>query len=367
MKLVITGGHHTSALPVMEEIQKLKPDCEFIWIGHKHSMARDNNPSAEFQDITALGIQFYDIGAQKFYRVYNPLKLMIILFGVVRAYKLLRKLRPDGVLSFGGYIAFPVVVAASALKIPSVTHEQILVAGISNKAISFFVKKIFVSHKETKKYYNRSKVIFTGLPLRKEIFSQTSNVFIFSNSDPVLYVTGGKQGSHRINMALKGILPELLEFCNVIHQCGSTTEFNDLKVFEDLKENLPTEKKGKYYVAPYITKEYIGEVMAKADLVVSRSGAHTVFELVALAKRAILIPITNVARNEQVKNALLFSSTGLGKIIYEKDLTPNPLLSEIKYMLEHKSEFNPQGTGAFVINTDSAKTIAYETCQAIFE
>ncbi len=366
MKLIITGGHHTSAIPVIDELKLIDSSLEIAWVGHKYSMAKDTNLSAEFSDITDLGIPFYDINAGKFYHVYNPLLLLKIFAGFVNAFILLLKLKPDGVLSFGGYIAVPVCLSACFLGIPTVTHEQTVVYGYANKLISHFVKKIFVSSQKSLNFFPKEKAILTGIPIRKEILTPSSNEIIFEDKLPVLYITGGKQGSHFINDFVKEVLPKLLVFTNVIHQCGSSSVFNDFDVLYKEKESLPTDLKKRYLVYDYINLRLIGEVYNKADLVISRSGAHTVHELLALQKPAILIPISWVSHNEQVENAKLLENAGLATVVGENEISGEVLLQKIRNVLENISGFKVKDGVNFGLNKDSAKFIANETYKTLF-
>ena len=139
MKIVITGGHHSSALPVINNLRERFSDVEIYWIGHRYSMKGDINPTLEYKEITDLGIPFFDLKAGKLYKTYNLGRLLKIPLGLVQATFLLLKIRPDVILSFGGYLAAPVVIAGNALRIPSLTHEQTVTAGYSNKLISFFI------------------------------------------------------------------------------------------------------------------------------------------------------------------------------------------------------------------------------------
>lgn len=367
MKLVLTGGHHTSALPVIEELKKLDPAIELIWVGHKFSMQKDTNPSAEYKEITALGLSFYDIKAGKFYKVYNPFKLFQVFSGFLNAFNLLLKLRPDGILSFGGYIAVPVVVAGFILGIPSVTHEQTVVSGFANRILSLFVKRIFISWEGSVKYFPKDKVIITGLPVRKSILKPETNIFKFDTSLPLVYITGGKQGAHILNEAIKPILIPILQMANVIHQCGSFSVYNDLQVLNELKKSFPEKLSSRYYVLDYIPSDTIGEVLTKSSIVISRAGANTVYELFVLKKPCILIPIPWVSHNEQVKNAKVLEEAGLGKIILQKDLNSEILLEEVKNMLNSLANFRLKNTGKVIINLESAKLIAHETYKTLFE
>ena len=345
MKVVITGGHHSSALPVIKKLRAEYPDVQVYWFGHKFSAQGDKNPTLEFHEVTALGIPFYHIHAGKFYRTLNLKRLAKIPFGFFQCFYLLAKIKPDVILSFGGYLAVPTVITGWVWGIPSVTHEQTVVAGWANRLVSRFARRVLISWPESKKYFPKEKTVFVGLPLREEIWQVKSNSFIFNNNLPTVYITTGKIGSHLINKMVGGCLGDLLGLCNVIHQCGDNSVFNDFemlnKTWEDVVESgtrVSTALLGKYYLRKFIFQDEIGEAYKKSNLVVSRSGAHTAAELLALKKPCLLVPIPWVSHNEQHENAKVLVDAGLGRILPEKDLSVKSLMGEIKDALENMGQ-----------------------------
>jgi len=328
VKLVITGGHHTGALPVIKKLRESCPDAQIYWFGHRFSAQGDKNPTLEFHEITALNIPFYSIHAGKFYKTKNLKRLAKIPFGFFQCLFLLIKLKPNAILSFGGYIAVPTVLAGWVLGIPSVTHEQTVVAGWANRLISRVVKKVLISWKESAKYFPKGKTILVGLPLREEINQVKSNSFEVNKDLPTIYVTAGKTGSHVLNEVVGKCLTNLLDHCNVIHQCGDNSVFCDFAKLSEIKAALG-KTNGRYFLQKFIFNNEIGEVYSKCDLVVSRSGANTTAELLTLKKKCVLIPIPWVSHNEQHENAKILVDAGLGIVLPEKNLSPDTLTAEI--------------------------------------
>lgn len=361
MKILLTGGHHTSALAVIKELRRQESNLEVFFVGHTHSMVGDKNDSAEFKDITALGIPFFDIKAGKFYGVIHPLKLVKVLTGFYNALKLLRKLKPDCILSFGGYIAVPVVIIGYILGIPAVTHEQTVVVGMANKVISRFVSKIFITWESSRKNFDSAKVIFTGLPIREEVLKVTTSKFSFEENLPIVYITGGKQGSQTINELIFSCLAELLTFCNVLHQCGDSSVHNAVSKASELKASLSPSLIKRYVFKGYFDSSEIGEVYNKATVIVGRSGAHSVYELLALRKPCVLIPIPWVSHNEQYLNAKVLEELGLGVILEEKDLSKESLINTIKSVLQAKQANKLDSSKLPKTLENSAYLIAYET------
>ncbi len=317
--LVFTGGHHNSALPVATALKK--EGTNIVWLGHRHSQWGDTSDSAEYSDVTASGIPFFDLQAGKFYKTFHPLKLIRIPWGFLQAFYYLLKIRPQGIVSFGGYLAVPVVFVGWILGIPSITHEQTVVAGWANRFIVHFVKKIAITWPESAIHFPKDKVVITGLPLRPELVNLKNNQKTNHQSPKAIYVTGGKQGSHVINSVVFAALPELTKSFKVIHQTGTSTIYDDVGKSATLK--LPN-----YQAFGYDSSLAI-EAFSKADIVVSRAGAHTTYELLYLGLKCVLIPIPWVSHNEQLQNALLLERQNLAVILNQDELTVKNLLDAI--------------------------------------
>ncbi|EKD95413.1 MAG: hypothetical protein ACD_24C00494G0005 [uncultured bacterium] len=331
-RIVITGGHHTSAIPVIKEIWRRNANVEIYWFGHKYSMKGDKNTTLEFRQITSLGISFFALQAGKVYKTYNIFRLVKVPLGFLHAFILLMQIKPNLILSFGGYLAVPVVIAGYILKIPSITHEQTMVTGYANKVISKFARRIMLSWVESEKYYPKNKTVLTGIPLRKEIFVSSSNNFEVNKQLPTVYVTAGKTGSHKINLLIKESLPKLLDMANIIHQCGDHSYYKDFDILLEEAKKYKN-KSGKYLPVKFVLDDVIGEVFSLSKLIISRAGAHTISEIVALEKPSLLIPIPWVSHNEQVINAGLVKSAGLGEIIEEKQLSVELFIRKVEQML----------------------------------
>ncbi len=339
MKIVITGGHHTSAMPIVSRLLNEHKEIKLYWFGHKHTSKGDKNPTLEYVDINRLGIPFYNLIAGKFYKTYNPTRLARIPLGFVHSLYLLLTIRPDLILSFGGYLAVPVVIVAWLMGIPSITHEQTSVAGWANLVVARFAKKIMITWPSSQKYFQENKIVKTGLPLRKEIFESTSTDLILNNSLPTVYVTAGKTGSHKINQAVEGALPELLTMCNVIHQCGDNSVFADFDSLSESYKKIQSNVSGKYILRKFVLSYEIGEIMQKSNMFISRGGAHTCLEIIALNKPALIIPIPWVSHNEQYMNAKLLQDAGIARILEEPMLNKETLLKITQEILENLSQY----------------------------
>ena len=360
MRIALTGGHHSSALPVITELKKLDPNLELIWFGHKHTLKGDKNPTLEYKEITTLGIPFINLHAGKVYKTFDLTRLVKVPYGFFEAIYYLVKFKPAVILSFGGYLAVPVAIAGWLFGIPCITHEQTLVVGYANKVIALFAKKILISWRESAKYFPQAKVVFAGIPLREEIFKSTSTSFNISNALPTIYITAGKTGSHKLNEIVNNSLATLLTFCNVILQCGDNSVYNDFDVLTKSYSDLSPKPQGELFLRKFVLQDEIGEAFAKSSLVVSRAGAHIMAELLALKKPAILIPIPWVSYNEQLENAKFLNAHGLGTILEEKDLSVQLFIACIRDALAKSQFFKPIDLET-TQPQNSAEIIAHET------
>ena len=321
--IIFTGGHHNSALEVAKLLQK--DGYRIIWIGHKFTAKGEKSLSAEFQEITRAGIKFLELKTGKFYRKTDPLEWFKIIFGFFQSFLYLLTYRPAMIFSSGGYLSVPVVISGWFLRIPSITHEQTVVAGWANKAISPFVKKILLTHASSIGNFPKNKSEVVGLPVRQELLNHKH----LKKFEPkLLYVTCGKQGSHLINQALFPIIPQLIKKFTVVHQTGSSTLTGDLDRARRIKNKLG-EEGDRYIFAPYFFAEDAVTYIRSSSVIVSRAGAHIVYELLLLAKKAVLIPISWVSHNEQLLNAQLAKAQIGSHILEEKDLTPDSLYQSI--------------------------------------
>ena len=372
-KILIIGGHSTPAFAVLDELIKNK-NLSFVWVGQKYNQKGNKNPSQEYTTVTRnYKIDFINLNSGKLVRkwsfstfFYGIIQLLRIILGSINAFFIILKIRPSLVLSFGGFLAVPVTFWAYILGIKVITHEQTLVSGFANKVISRFATKILVSWKSNLNDFPEEKVIFTGNPIRKDIFKVHSNLLKSFNTDlPIVYITGGNQGANLINISVFKIIHDLLQIANVVHQTGNSTITNDFNKALQIKDNLATKLKNRYIVKQYINKDQIGEVFNKSSIVLSRAGANTMSEILALKKLCILIPIPWTSGNEQNKNADVVRDTGLGLVIKQNELNSKVLYENILHGLDRanknldfKNENISKNNSLNLINLDAALDIS---------
>lgn len=352
MKILLTGAHFTPAVATIEELKKY-PDVEIVYVGRRTTQEGDPTPSLESQILPKLGVKFIPIitgRLQREFTIYTIPSLLKIPIGLMQAFWIIITQRPKAVLSFGGYVAVPIVLVSWLFSIPIIIHEQTLVSGLANLISSNFADKIALSFEQKTK---DPKVLITGNPIRKMIRDIKRRPG--KKKEPFILITGGNQGSHTINLAIAEILPQLLKKAFVIHISGD----NKFKDFEKLKEF--GEFGGKYRVEKWIGQEY-GAVLQKIDLVVCRGGINTLSELAFLAKPALVIPLPYLYQDEQNQNAEFFEKIGLVRILPQSKLSPANLLKNIEGMLNDLDYLNKQAKKATkIIRQDAAKALALET------
>jgi len=302
-KILITGTHLTPAIELIRQLHADKDiDWDIYYIGRRHNSSVSKIASIESEIIPRNQTKFFGISCGKLDRRWLPNTLHglpQIIKGFFEAYQILKKTKPKIVVSFGGYVSVPTIIAASFQKIPSITHEQTQTLSLSTKINSLFCQKVALSfpHKNLP-----DKYIFTGNLLRQNIFEKSSPFFekekLNLKKYPLLYITAGNQGSHHLNIIIEKLLPVLAPKYTIIHQCG-------LQDFDNLKKY--SSKYPHYFVKNYIDSLDIGWIFHHSQIIISRSGANTTQEIAALNKNSIQIPLPLSQQDEQLKNALWLS------------------------------------------------------------
>lgn len=326
IKIILTGGHLSPMLAVLDA---LEAQAECVVIGRKHVFEKDNAVSLEHEILHARKIPFYNLSAARLQRKFTS-KTLSSLFkapgSLFSARRILLHEKPDAVLTFGGYIGLPVSLAAKSLGIPVVLHEQTQKAGLTNRIISKFAYKICVSFPSSIPFFPEGKTVITGNPIRPEVLHVQEKLDLHIQK-PMLTIMGGSSGSHTINEVVRGCLPEILAKFTVLHQVGDTKEFNDYDVMSEIKKGLPEVLAKRYNVVKFILPQHIGWVYKNSEIILSRAGANTVSELLALGKKAVLIPLPIAGKNEQLENAILYKKSGLGDFIEQKNASCGVLLN----------------------------------------
>lgn len=311
-KLLLAGSHAGStAIAVIEEIKRRNLDWEIHWVG------------MEYKNFQGLDIIFHNLESGKIENKFtkNTLKSFLkIPVSFIKGHKLVKEIKPDLTFSFGSAAGAITSFWSYFLGIPVVLHEQTASAGRANIISSYFAKKILISRESSLSFFNRNKTELVGNPINKEFINYIGmkpNQRVKS-----ILITGGSRGSTWLNDAIAPILPRLLEKYFILHQTGEA----NFEKFAYIKDE-------KYLSFGQTTPKNMAEIIAKADIVISRSGANTVSELIALKKPSILIPIPWTYNDEATENAKYMEKLGLARILPQKELSAQKLLSEIEKLI----------------------------------
>jgi UDP-N-acetylglucosamine--N-acetylmuramyl-(pentapeptide) pyrophosphoryl-undecaprenol N-acetylglucosamine transferase len=361
MKVLITGGHFSPAYSVIQEL--IHRGDEVVIVGRKHPFEGDKQSySYEYRVSKEFKIPFVELSTGRLQRKFTRhtlISLMKFLKSFSSALSIIHSQNPDIVLTFGGYLALPVAVVARFKNIPIVTHEQTQGLGLSNGLIAKIADTVCISFASSQKKISGKHVVLTGNPIRPEIYAVQDKV-AHPPALPVIYVTGGSTGSHSINMGIKEVLPELLQQFVIIHQTGEN-EFQDFENLTECRSLLAPELAKRYVIKKYIYPSEIGYIYKTADMVIGRSGANTVLELIACNKPSILIPLPHGQKGEQAQNAQLIESLGLGIMIEQHNLTAAILLDAIREMMKGLEKYNiAQDIIEKYIFNDAAHRIVHE-------
>ena len=345
-----TGGHIYPGLAVADEIKALaKKDNQQItinWIGCSKGMDGQLVKKATGPDGKPTADAFYGIPSGKLRRYFswqNFTDLFRIAGGYFAARRILKKLRPAILFSKGGFVSVPPVLAAKHLGIPVFTHECDFTLGLANRLNFKSAKTMFVSYEETKNRLSQAeqeRVAVTGNPVRPVIYNadaQKGREFLEITSErPMLLVLGGSSGAKQINELVQANLDWLCERFTVVHQTGLLNADNNTEL--ELKQKY----NGSYKPYPFIY-EQMPDVIAAADVILSRAGANSIWEAAVLAKPMVLIPLCGSGtRGDQVDNARFFESFNAADVLVGQDATAENLKSSLEKMLESsvRSEYS---------------------------
>lgn len=334
-KIVMTGGgtagHVTPNIALFPALKEA--GYEISYIGSYAGMEKNL--------IEAHNIPYYGISSGKLRR-YLDLKNFSDPFKVIKGYgqaiHLLRKIKPDIVFSKGGFVSVPVVLAAKTCHIPAIIHESDITPGLANKIAIRGAKKVCCNFPETLQYLPERKRALTGSPIRRELFTghpeKGMELCHFpDHQKPVILIIGGSSGAKIINDAVRSILPELTKSFYIIHLCGKGNYDNTI--------NNPSYAQFEY------ANEELPDLFALTDLAISRAGANSICELLALRKPNILIPLSAAAsRGDQILNAKSFKRQGFSYVIAEEELTAETLKKAIHGVYDNRESYRKAMSGS---------------------
>ena len=312
--IVFTGGGSAGhIMPNLAIIDEIKDKYKIYYFG-SNGMEKDIIKKYPY-------ITFIEIPTTKFIRSFNIKNLLIpfkLISSIIKTKKLLKEINPSLIFSKGGYVSIPTCLAGNSLKIPILTHESDLTLGLANKIIAHFAKHLCCSFEETANKHKNG--IHTGSPIRKKIFTGKKEIIInrhkLKESLPTILIVGGSLGAQTINECVWNTLDQLTEKYNIIHIVGKNK----------INQKYSSHKN-------YTQLEFVNDIenyYNASDLIISRAGSNAIFEILALKKPMLLIPLSKASsRGDQILNANLFKRKNFANVLYEERLTQKTLLEKI--------------------------------------
>ncbi|WP_028242407.1 undecaprenyldiphospho-muramoylpentapeptide beta-N-acetylglucosaminyltransferase [Pseudobutyrivibrio ruminis] len=341
-KIVMTGGgtagHVTPNLALVPLLKE--KGYEIFYIG--------SYTGIEKKLVEDAGITYYGISSGKLRR-YHDWKNFTDPFRVIKGFseanQLLKHIQPDVVFSKGGFVSVPVVMAAARQHIPAIIHESDMTPGLANKLAIPFASKVCCNFPETMQYLPDGKAVHTGSPIRKELFSGNREAGLaftgFSADKPVILIMGGSIGSRFINNAVWSSLDTLLEKFQIVHLVGKGNINNDL-----------VGRTG-YQQYEFIS-EQLNDIFAMTDLMISRAGANSISEILALKIPNILIPLSAAAsRGDQILNAESYKKQGFSTVLQEEELTGELLVSSVEDVYARRDEIKEKMASSKLLDANN--------------
>lgn len=353
-----TAGHINPALAIAFEAKKQDCTNEILFIGKKGNMEERLVGKAGFK------MEFIEVeGFKRKISLKNAAVAAKAFTAVLESRKILKRFNPDIVVCTGGYVSGPVMTAAHMLKIPAIIHEQNVYPGVTVKMSEKYAVCVATSFEKTAQLLrNKDKCVLTGNPIRKDIILadyESARVGLGLDERPFVLAFGGSLGASRVNDAVINYIKYVIKNENkvqILFGTGTRNYDEVLKRFEE--ENINISKYHNITVTPYIYN--MPEVMAAADIVISRAGAISISEIMAAGKASVLIPSPNVAHNHQQTNAKLLEKNNAAAVILEKDLTDELFVQKIESIIYSKETQSALETNAKAMGiSDAAEKIYF--------
>jgi UDP-N-acetylglucosamine--N-acetylmuramyl-(pentapeptide) pyrophosphoryl-undecaprenol N-acetylglucosamine transferase len=300
-----TGGHLYPALAIADEIGKLRPDAEFLFVGTKDKI--------EARVVPQRGYRFAAIWISGFRRSLSPTNLLFpfkVVVSSLQSFFLIRQFQPDAIVGTGGFVCGPILYVGSLLKIPSFIHESNSYPGVTTRMLAGKATKVFTAFDATRKWLRQTATVeLVGTPTRSSLETVSRNdaneFFGLDARKQTILVFGGSLGASSVNRALTTIAPALA--ANNIQFIWQTGE----KDYQGVKERIGGSAIG--WIGSYIDR--MDYAYAAADIVISRSGATTMAELTRIGKAAILVPYPFAAADHQTMNAKSMEERGAAVVV----------------------------------------------------
>ena len=364
MKILLTGGgtggHLVPLVAFIREMRRQwreKQELQFFYIGPKDDFVQVllSHEGVNIRQISAGKLRRYG-GVQSI--VQNILDLLFRMpWGIFQSFWMIFLLSPDMMFSKGGYGALPVMVAGWILRVPIFLHESDSRSGMANIIGGKFALRIFTSFPQAMDFPIK-KIVHVGNLVRREVLTgskeEAKNLFHLVGDKPLILVLGGSQGSQRLNDMMLGLLDEALQEFEIIHQVG---ERNAEQIRKEARVMMNPALEQYYHAIPFLREVDLRHAYAASSLVISRAGSGVVFEVAALGKPSILVPLPESAQNHQIRNAYDYAKTGATVVLEEQNLTPHFFLAKLRYLFAQPGELEKMSAAAHAFSRPDAAII----------
>ena len=365
-----TGGHIYPILAVTEELQKaaingkIDLDLRYFSDPERYNFLLASNG--------ILVSKIFSAKLRRYFDIRNLFDIPLFFISVIQSFWKVFWFMPDVLFSKGGPGSLPVVLACWFYRVPIIIHESDSAPGLANLMASKFADRIAVSFNSATEFFIAKnsklseKIALTGNPTRKSLTDSAleqeaaKQIFSFDSKKPLILIIGGSQGSAKINDFMLNASPELMEAdIQILHQTG-VNNFDDAK--KELKfilENYTEKEMARYKIVPYFEKD-LQDAYAAADIIISRAGSGSIFEIAAFGKPSILIPLQKSAQNHQIQNAYEYAGSGAAIVVEEANLMPNIIISQIKKIVSDPEKFKKMSEAAKNFSKPEAAKIISE-------
>lgn len=348
-----TGGHIFPAVAIANEIKKLVPTADILFVGALGKMEMEKVPAAGYK---IIGVPI--AGLQRKFTPANLKLPFLIIRSLLKTRKIIQEFQPDVVVGTGGYASGPVLRAANNKGIPVLIQEQNSYAGITNKVLSKKAKKICVAYEGMEKFFPKEKLLLTGNPVRQDINNvkqYRQEAIHFFKLDPdkkTILVIGGSQGARVINESIGSGLSLLAEQnIQLIWQTGKS-------YYPVAQQQTEPFKNKNIYALDFISRMDLA--YAAADIVISRAGASSVSELCNIGMPSILVPSPNVAEDHQTKNAMALVNRGAALLVKDGDAKVQLIRTALELLNDKAQQVTLTNNISTMAFHNSANVIALE-------
>ncbi len=348
-----TGGHIFPAISIANEVKRVNPENEILFVGAEGRMEMEKVPAAGYR-IIGLKIS----GIQRKLSLSNLTLPFKVINSVTRSRAIIKEFKPDIAVGVGGYASGPLLFAASLMKVPTLIQEQNSYAGITNKLLAKRAKKICVAYDGMEKYFPKEKIIITGNPVRQDILSvqgkkeEALKYFGLNGNQKILLVIGGSLGAGSVNTSLKAGLEKLVaNNIQLIWQTGK-------RFFDTAKDAVKAFDQNGIKAYDFITRMDLA--YACADVVISRAGASAISELELVAKPCVLVPSPNVSEDHQTKNAMALVTKQAAQLVRDSEATAKLVDTAIELVKDSAQQKSLSENISRLAHRNSAEQIVKE-------